>query len=154
MQARLHIRTLNTIQDKHPYTHKLAYELCLGNHEFMERKLFELCFVLYIRFQLEKMSPQIIYQYFSLLRDIVQHNSTLGENTKIQEIIDLGLTLEQFSDSAHENFTLTNTMLKINYHVTTWQNTHHICKFCGHSLDLLTQELKALPKKKAQSRQK
>ncbi len=153
-EVRVLIHTLSTIQDKHAYTHKLAYELCIGHHEFMERQFYELCFVLYIRFQLEKLSPQVIYKYFSLLQQIVNGNPQLKEISGIQEIVALGLKLQPFSEITVENFALTNTMLRINYHITTWQSTYHICKYCGHSLGLLTQELKTLPKKRVGSRQK
>jgi hypothetical protein len=152
--ARLYIQKLNTIPDKHAYTHKLAYELCIGHHEFMERKLYELCFVLYIRFQIERLSPQVIYKYFSLLQEIIHQHETLRKDSRIQEILTLGLQLEQFPEVIPENFALTNTMLKINFLVTTWQGIHHICKYCGHSLDLLTQEFKSLPTKRGRSRQK
>lgn len=152
--ARLLIQRLNAIGDNHAYTHKLAYELCIGNHEFMERKFYELCFVLYIRFQVEKLSPQVIYKYFLLLQGIIHQNPVLQQDSTIHEILALGLQLQHFPVISLENFALTNIMLKINYYVTMWQNTHHICKYCGHSLELLTQEIKNVPKKRVLSRQK
>ncbi len=128
------------IPDKHAFCRRLILDLCTGETEFMERKFYELCFILYARFCIEKLSPQIIYSYFLVLQNIFTEKSDLT-TPSIKNIIDLGVQLGDFAQYSENSLQLSHIMLQINAAIYQWQNKNHICKYCGHTLDLVTQKI-------------
>lgn len=130
-----------SVKDKNSYCRKLLYQIYHQEDEFVERRFYELAFALYARFFQEKLSPLILANYFRSLDEMLSLHHVLEHNPDIQSIIQLGLQLQDFHQYSEDNFQLTNILLQINYGITRWQNKHHICKFCGHKLDLLTQKI-------------
>lgn len=128
-----------SLQDKNPYCRKLLFELYHHHNELWERRFYELSFALYGRFFQEKLSPLLLAQYFEALNAIVDQVNTAEEKIELRQVINLGLQLKNFTQYSEDNFQLTNILLQINYLITLWHNTHHICKFCGHKLNLLTE---------------
>ena len=137
-----------SITDKNPYCRKLLYELYHQQDEFVERRFYELSFALYGRFFTEKLSPLHLVEYFQAMQSIFGDHALLRQNPDIKMILELGLSLANFSQYSEENFQLTNTLLQINYHIARWHNKSHICKYCGHKLELLTQPLDVTQKLK------
>lgn len=130
-----------SVTDRNPYCRKLLYELYHQHDEFLERRFYELCFALYGRFFSEKLAPGLLVEYFQAVHSILLDHPLLEQNTDINTILDLGLSLENFQHYSEENFQLTNILLQVNYHIAQWHNKNHICKYCGHRLELLTQPL-------------
>lgn len=128
------------ILDKHAYCRRLIFSIASGETEFMERKFYELCFTLYARFCAEKISPQLIYPYFVLADEAFEQHPDL-RTTYIQQLIKLGLQLNDFTHYSENALQLSNIMLQINGLVTQWHQQNHICKYCGHTLDLLTEKI-------------
>ncbi len=133
---------ITTVHDKNSYCRKLLYQIYHNEDEFVERRFYELAFALYARFFQEQLEPQLLAEYFAALQEIVTEYAVLEHTPEIQTVINLGLQLKSFQNYTEDNFQLTNILLQINYHVTLWQNKNHICKYCGHKLDLLTQPVK------------
>lgn len=129
------------IRDKNSYCRKLLYQIYHQEDEFVERRFYELAFALYARYFQERLSPLLLASYFQALQEILSGHHLLEDNAAIKKIINLGLQLKDFHQYSEENFQLTNILLQINFEITCWQNKNHICKFCGHKLELLTQVL-------------
>lgn len=128
------------IPDKHAFCRRLILDLYAAETEFMERKFYELCFTLYARFCMERLSPQVIYQYFAVMQEIFSDRAELYTEG-IRRIVLLGLQLNDFTQYSENALQLSHIMLQINAAVTEWQHKNHICKYCGHTLDLLTQKI-------------
>ncbi len=128
------------IPDKHAYCRRLLIDISTGETEFMERKFYELCFALYARFYTERLNPQLIYPYFVLLSEIFSNQPEIYTK-EMRMIVDLGLKLGDFAQYSEEALQLGHIMLQINAKISLWQRRSHICRYCGHSLELLTQEI-------------
>lgn len=128
------------IPDKHAYCRRLIFGIASGETEFMERRFYELCFTLYARFCTEKLSPQLLYPYFVVAEETFKQYPHLT-TPHIEQLIKLGLQLNDFAHYSENALQLSNIMLQINGLVTQWQHQHHICKYCGHTLDLLTEKI-------------
>ncbi len=128
------------IPDKHAFCRRLIMDLCEGKTEFMERKFYELCFTLYARFCLEQLNPQLIYHYFVLMQEVFEARPDLSTKS-IENIIRYGLQLSDFAQYSENSLPLSHIMLQINAAITQWQHQHHICRYCGHTLDLLTEKI-------------
>ncbi|MBI4836012.1 MAG: hypothetical protein HY817_02015 [Candidatus Abawacabacteria bacterium] len=133
--------TILSIRDKNPYCRKLLYQLYHYEDEFLERRIYELSFALYARFFQEKLAPHYLVDYFKALQNILENQSIISDNPDILSILNLGLQLDNFRQYSEDNLQLTHIMLQINYLITGWQSKNHICKYCGHKLELLTQPL-------------
>lgn len=128
------------IPDKHAFCRRLVMDICEGKTEFMERKFYELCFTLYARFCGEQLSPQLMYPYFVLVREVFDSRPDLSTKS-IESVICFGLQLSDFAQYSENSLQLSHIMLQINAAITQWQHQHHICKYCGHTLDLLTEKI-------------
>jgi hypothetical protein len=128
------------ILDKHAYCRRLILGIMSGETEFMERRFYELCFTLYARFCAEKLSPQLIYPYFVLAEEAFNNYPDVSSKN-IKLVISLGLQLNDFAQYSENALQLSNIMLQINGLIAQWHQQHHICRYCGHALDLLTQKI-------------